>query len=458
VPSENRLLYAVALSLVLGFAIAVAGSVWMFRESALANKRSESLADLRIAAANVLKLQVDEETGIRGYIENHNAGFLEPYRKAEADMGPATETLERGMLMDDALSADFKLLQRGEQLHHVWLTEVAEPSLRRGMNRDPSVPIAGKAIVDEYRLLFARMDVDIAAAAAAERKTADRTFFRGVVLGASAVGIAGLLAVVALVLLRTASEELGRERAITGVLQAAFTGSSEAAANISFGSAYVSATKGAAVGGDLFDLHAIDANRSLVLVADVSGKGIHAAVDTALVKYAARTLIRSNDNPAYIAGALNELYRHERSDPGSFVVLFLGLLDVVAPRFEFVNAGLATAYVVHGANPYALNPTGPALGIIPQAQYGTQRIDFRRGDRLVVATDGLVEARSRSGEFVGEERFASWVRSESGAHADAQTLVDGLIARLRRFTDNRMGDDLALISLLATGGQSNDLN
>ncbi len=85
---------------------------------------------------------------------------------------------------------------------------------------------------------------------------------------------------------------------------------------------------------------------------------------------------------------------------------------------------------------------------MPDARYATQRIAFGAGDKLVLATDGMVEARAATGEFVGEERFESWLR-DGKADAGAQAIVDGLISRLREFTGDQLSDDLAVIALAA---------
>ena len=65
------------------------------------------------------------------------------------------------------------------------------------------------------------------------------------------------------------------------------------------------------------------------------------------------------------ARALNDVYRHERSEPGSFAVMFLGVLDIASHSVAFVNAGLASAYVVRGGEPSALDASGLVIGRHP---------------------------------------------------------------------------------------------
>jgi sigma-B regulation protein RsbU (phosphoserine phosphatase) len=115
---------------------------------------------------------------------------------------------------------------------------------------------------------------------------------------------------------------------------------------------------------------------------------------------------------------------------------------------DFVNAGLVSAYVVRDSQPRALAATGPAIGVIPEASYVAQSLVLQPGDQLVLATDGLVEARAPSREFIGEDRLESWVRAESNTRS-AQAIVDGLVERLREFTGNKLDDDLAVIALVS---------
>ena len=421
----------------------------MLRDSAMETSRVEALGDLRVTAAGLLKLQIDEETGVRGYVIDRNGSFLQPYREAEARIGRVIRAEQSALNRMNAGGDDVALLRKAEAVHRDWLASVAGPSLSKGgTKRAKSLSYAGKNLMDQFRRLSARIDADLAVRRADAQGRAQRSLLRGVFLAIAALALAGALALMASARLRRAREELSRERAIGAVLQSAFMGSSEASAGIGFGSAYVSATEGAAVGGDFFDLHRIDERRQLLIVADVSGKGVEAAVSTALIKYAARTLAQTNSDPAEIARALNDVYRHERSEPGSFAVMFLGVLDIASHSVAFVNAGLASAYVVRGGEPSALDASGPAIGVMPDARYATQRIAFGAGDKLVLATDGMVEARAATGEFVGEERFESWLR-DGKADAGAQAIVDGLISRLREFTGDQLSDDLAVIALAA---------
>ena len=87
------------------------------------------------------------------------------------------------------------------------------------------------------------------------------------------------------------------------------------------------------VGGDLFDVRRLDENRGLVTIADISGKGIEAAVNTAFVKYSIRTLALSNADPAVILSAFNSAFLDTIKDPNLFVVAFVGILDA-RRRFE----------------------------------------------------------------------------------------------------------------------------
>ena len=101
--------------------------------------------------------------------------------------------------------------------------------------------------------------------------------------------------------------KLVQEQATIENLQRAFASRLDPLPNVQLGARYLSATEGARIGGDLFDVHAPPGGRGFLLVADVSGKGLGASVDTALVKYTARTLASQFDDPARILTELNRL-------------------------------------------------------------------------------------------------------------------------------------------------------
>jgi serine phosphatase RsbU (regulator of sigma subunit) len=215
---------------------------------------------------------------------------------------------------------------------------------------------------------------------------------------------------------------------------------------IDVGVAYRSATKGTFVGGDVFDVHLLRDRRAMVMVADVSGKGVDAAVETAFVKYAIRALARATTSPADIVRQVNQMYAQDgdRWGAGSFIVLFLAILDLEAGELCYASAGHGSAYLRRGAEVRTLAVTGPALGILDDSTYGEECIRLRPSDTLLVVTDGLTESRDRSGSLLTEEGVAEWF-SESDNKTSAQGLVDALLDRALARANGDIADDLAVV-------------
>jgi len=91
--------------------------------------------------------------------------------------------------------------------------------------------------------------------------------------------------------------------------------------------------------------------------------------------------------------------------------------------------------------------TGPVLGVLNEP-YRHRSIQLAPGDMLVLATDGLTEARDRRGAFLGDEGAGAWIEQES---SDPSQLTSGLIARLRRLEGNALHDDVAILAIRADG-------
>lgn len=297
----------------------------------------------------------------------------------------------------------------------------------------------------------------------------------------------GLFAVVALLFavvvgrLRRTIEE---GRAIVAVLQQAFlsnTSKRHELSNVEIGSVLLSATKGSNVGGDAYDTFTFDRRYAMFLVADVSGKGLDAALDTALVKYSVRTLFAEHRDPGTVLARFGALYARSADRPETFVVLFLAVLDLQTGSLRYASAGHEPAWirrasgvaqvpangvtqvppngvsqvpangVTHGApngitqgppnGVMQLLPTGPIVGIEMQPHYQTRDLMLQPNDLLMVATDGLTESRDARRRFLGADGAAAWLADVEG---DAQTIVDAFVRRLHR-RSSRITDDLAIL-------------
>jgi serine phosphatase RsbU (regulator of sigma subunit) len=156
------------------------------------------------------------------------------------------------------------------------------------------------------------------------------------------------------------------------------------------------------IGGDFYDF--VDRGRSLlVLLADVSGKGIPAALVMGSARTLFRQLARETDRPEELLGRLGRaLFEEHGGTP--YLTGFLGRVDLGARTVSWVNAGHPPALVVTGTGHRALGATGFPAGLLPSAEYEAHEERLHRGDTLMLVTDGVTEAIEADGRV--EERLA----------------------------------------------------
>ena len=290
---------------------------------------------------------------------------------------------------------------------------------------------------DDYERLTEQLKVREALGAQRfERTVARNTQTRD--LSNALFALVALLFVVLQGRLRRRIEE---NRSLVERLQRAFISRRREVPNIDAGSVLISATRGSYVGGDLHDVYTYDGRHAMFLVADVSGKGIEAAVDTALIKYSVRALFTEFTDPGVVLGKFAAMYSRTASNPEMFVVAFLGVIDITDGSVRYASAGHEPAWAAFGHDVIQLPPTGPVIGIEDESVYETQLLHLRAGDRIVVSTDGLTESRDTRGRLLGAEGVKAWLAELSGT---AQQIADAIVKRLRR-RSRRIGDDLAIL-------------
>lgn len=250
-----------------------------------------------------------------------------------------------------------------------------------------------------------------------------------------------LVALLFTVIVGRLRSRLEEGRSLVARLQRAFISRRRPIENVDIGSVLISATRGSNVGGDTHDAFTLDRRYAMFLVADVSGKGIDAAVDTALIKYSVRTLFSEERDPGIVLSKFARLYAASAEKPETFVVMFLAVLDLVDGTVRYASAGHEPAWVLLGQDVATLPPTGPIVNIELESAYETRTIHLTHGDALVVSTDGLTESRDSRGNLLGADAVSMWIGDLSG---DAQTMADSIVKRLRRRSSS-ITDDLAIL-------------
>lgn len=198
--------------------------------------------------------------------------------------------------------------------------------------------------------------------------------------------------------------------------------------------------------GDLSDAFALDRSTLAVAIADVSGKGVQAALVNQVVRSILRTLVRADCRPTVVLSRLDRLLRGSRL--GSiYLTILLGRYDLTSGRLLYANAGHPPPLVVncHRDTRAAGRVTGPILGILESAVWEEDEIVLGPGDRLVLFTDGALEAESPRGALFGEARLRAALSRHAGL--GLASMCEETARDLDAFQSGRRHDDITLLAL-----------
>jgi hypothetical protein len=198
-----------------------------------------------------------------------------------------------------------------------------------------------------------------------------------------------------------------------------------------------------AVGGDVYDFVDLGPTRTGILVADVSGHGIPAALVASMVKLAFSIAVEREDDPARVMSAVNQALCRQLER--SFVTAAYVVVDTERSTLTAVNAGHPPVVIGSRTRGLAeMREHGLMLGFMPEADYVSAEIALQDGDTILLYTDGVIEARNASGEFFDAQRVARWATSADGN--SAAQLRDSAVAEIDRWRGRLpVEDDLTLV-------------
>ena len=184
-------------------------------------------------------------------------------------------------------------------------------------------------------------------------------------------------------------------------------------------------------------------------MADVSGKGIGAAVMMAFVRAVMRSALDRSGDPAAALELMNHILVDERRT-GMFVTVLCGVLDLDTGVFTFANAGHERPLIARpdGSEPRWLEGSGPLIGVFGRLDVVAQRAEIRPGERLILYTDGISDAQAPDGGRFGEERLLRTIAESSVADGPAVDTCRAVIQSVLKFQgDADPADDLAFLVL-----------
>jgi sigma-B regulation protein RsbU (phosphoserine phosphatase) len=202
-----------------------------------------------------------------------------------------------------------------------------------------------------------------------------------------------------------------------------------------------------AVSGDLYKAEMrSDQGECVLLLADVSGKGMAAALLTASLEALSVGPIEVGLPADEICSKLSRRL-HARTSPERYATAFVGVLDVGTHTLRYANAGHNPAIVVRAdGSVRELGATGLPLGLLPVGDYASEEVALERGDVLLIYTDGISEAANPAGEEYGLDRLSRFVASRR--RDKAEDLIDALEKDLEEFVRGvPYGDDRTLLVL-----------
>jgi sigma-B regulation protein RsbU (phosphoserine phosphatase) len=199
-----------------------------------------------------------------------------------------------------------------------------------------------------------------------------------------------------------------------------------------------------AIGGDYYDYVPLNGDRLGLVVADVSGKGIPAALIMATFRAALRTEMRRRASLPAVAAQLNAALLEFR-DAARFVTAFCGVLEASSGRVTYVNCGHNPPLLLRGGGGRdMLRPGGSALGLFAGERFKTGTASLERGDSLVLYTDGVVEPENERAAEFGEERLEAAIRAVAGR--PASEALRSVIEATQAFSGrDRYDDDFTLV-------------
>jgi PAS domain S-box-containing protein len=204
--------------------------------------------------------------------------------------------------------------------------------------------------------------------------------------------------------------------------------------------------------GDYFDFIPLKGGNWAVTIGDVSGHGLGAALIMAEVRAYIRSLLQVTGEPDLVLDLLNRSLC-EDVDVGTFVTLFVVILDPKTRSVRYASAGHQPALLLRttGDRTEELGPTGPGIGIFPDAGFRSSPwISMEPGDVLALLTDGITESRSTAGSFFGDEGVIEILRSQR--HSSAEDIVDVLCLTARRYCEPEpVQDDITTVVIKAVG-------
>ena len=211
---------------------------------------------------------------------------------------------------------------------------------------------------------------------------------------------------------------------------------------------YASMTPAKEVGGDFYDFYMIDDDHFAMVVGDVSGKGVPAALFMVITKTLLKDATAHSINPAEIFERVNSILC-EGNDSGLFVTCWMGILTLSTGELNFANAGHTSPVLTTAGNTdYLSTKPNLMLAAMDGIPYTKHNLTMKKGDRLFIYTDGITEATNDYDELYGEERLLSIIKSIQDKETNPRDILDIIRNDLNDFVlEAPQFDDITMLAM-----------
>lgn len=215
------------------------------------------------------------------------------------------------------------------------------------------------------------------------------------------------------------------------------------------------------VGGDFYDFYMLDEQHVMVTIADVSGKGVPAAlfmvIAKTILKNSAMNMEGMDNLPEVVNATNNQLCQN--NEAMMFVTCFTGILDLTTGRFAFVNAGHNPPLIYRAKEKqyeYLEVKRNFVLGGMEDLAYKGQELVLEPGDRLFLYTDGVTEALNEAKELYGEDRLLADLNGAVEKHLELKDFIVEVKEKLNTYVGNaEQSDDITMLALIYNGDNHN---
>ena len=206
------------------------------------------------------------------------------------------------------------------------------------------------------------------------------------------------------------------------------------------------------VGGDFYDFFLLGEDRLVLVIGDVAGKGVPAAIYMAVTRTMVRALFREDSEPAEVLNRLNQELA-EDNDSGMFVTVFCAVVDLRGGECRYANGGHNPPLVIRASGELEPVPSvsGYVVGAIEGPPFASGALILAPGDTLFLYTDGVVECMDRAGGLYGDARTRE--RLMDLRQTSCNDLIKGVREGLRRHADGaEQSDDITMLAFRLARG------